>query len=245
MAPPDANADFATTRWTLIASARDESSPQARAALDALCRAYWYPLYAFVRRQGHPADRAEDLTQDFFARFVEKDVLGKADRARGKFRSFLLASCKNFLANQADRERAEKRGGRVRHVPLDAGAAESRFFTEPADALTPERLFERCWALALLEQVMSRLRQEYETAGKGVLFDRLKAYLTSEGGTATYAELAERLGRGEGTIKSDVFRLRKRYGELLRDEIARTLDDPAEVEDEIRGLMAALASRET
>jgi RNA polymerase sigma-70 factor (ECF subfamily) len=235
---------FATTRWSLVAAARDRSLPGARHALAELCRAYWYPVYAYVRRRGHDHDRAQDLTQEFFARLLETDGLAGVDPDKGSFRSYLLAACQHFLANQHDRECAQKRGGDRSFVPLDFDAAAGRWGREPAHAETPERLFERGWALALLEQVLGRLRSEYELAGRGPLFDLLKGRLTGTAATA-HAVVAADLGLSEGAVKVAVHRLRKRYGELLRDEIAQTLGDPALVEDEIRALFAALAPEKT
>jgi RNA polymerase sigma-70 factor (ECF subfamily) len=241
MSPSDASpARFATTHWSLIVAARDGEAAQAEAALADLCRAYWYPLYAFIRHQGHPADRAQDLTQEFFARLLEKDFLGAVDQEKGKFRSFLLAACKHFLANEHDRERALKRGGGRQSVSIDFRDADGRYAHEPAHGETPERLFERRWALALLEQVLARLRGEYEAAGKRRLFGALKSRLTGDAGGARHARTAGELGLSEGAVKVAVHRLRQRYRELLREEIAQTLDDPAQVEEEIRALFAAL-----
>jgi RNA polymerase sigma-70 factor (ECF subfamily) len=231
---------FLTTRWSLVAAARDADSPEARTALAELCEAYWYPLYAFVRRQGHSMEDAHDLTQEFFARLLEKDYLGEADRQKGKFRSFLLACCKHFLANEHDRAKALKRGGGVAIRSLDCGAAESRYSREPAHDLTPERLFERRWALVLLQNVFTRLRQEHEQAGKLKLFEQLKPFLAGDGPALRYAQAGQALGLTTGAVKVAVHRLRHRYRELVYEEIARTVDDPALVEAEIRDLFAAL-----
>ncbi len=233
---------FATTRWSLVVAARDRTAPAARQALAELCRLYWYPLYAFIRRQGHPHDRTQDLTQEFFARLLEKDGLASVDRARGRFRSFLLAACRHFLANQGDRERAQKRGGGRRLVSIDFHGAEEQYGCEPAHAETAEKLFERRWALALLEQVLARLRNEYEGAGRGRLFEGLKDRLTGDARGMSHARVAAQLGLSEGAVKVAVHRLRRRYRDLLREEIAQTLDDPGQVEDEIRALFAALSS---
>jgi RNA polymerase sigma-70 factor (ECF subfamily) len=237
-APPPGG--FATTRWSLVRAAADPSAPESRAALAALCGVYWYPLYAFVRRQGHDADRALDLTQEFFARLLERDDLAAVDRSKGRFRSFLLAACTHFLCNEHDRAHARKRGGGRAPLPINAALAEGRYGREPSHNETPELLFERRWALALLDQVLARLRQEYVAVGKGRLFEQLKGHLTGAGEGLPHARAAAELGLSEGAVKVAVHRLRKRYGELLRDEIAQTLDDPAEVEDEIRALFAAL-----
>jgi RNA polymerase sigma-70 factor (ECF subfamily) len=232
---------FATTHWSLVLSARAADTPSAREALAELCRVYWYPLYAYVRRRGHDHDRAQDLTQEFFARLLEKNGLASVDKGRGRFRSFLLAACQHFLANQHDHDNAQKRGGGRHFVPLDLHDAARRYDREPSHEQTPERLFERRWVLALLEQVLARLRGEYEAAGKAALFDRLKGHLSGDAGGPPHAQTAAELQLSEGAVKVAVHRLRKRYRELLRAEIAQTLDDPSEVEDEIRQLFAALA----
>jgi RNA polymerase sigma-70 factor (ECF subfamily) len=233
---------FHTTHWSLIAAARSGGSPQAQAALAALCETYWYPLYAFIRRQGHSMEDARDLTQEFFARLLEKDYLGSVDQEKGKFRSFLLACCKHFLANERDKSRAQKRGGGREPLSFDADAAESRYTAEPSHNLTAEKLFERRWALVLLQNVLARLRVEQERAGKGPHFDQLKVFLAGERGAQRYAQVAEALGTTVGALKVAVHRLRGRYRELLGEEIARTVNDPADVETEIRNLFAALSS---
>jgi RNA polymerase sigma-70 factor (ECF subfamily) len=242
-APPSdrqpAAARFATTRWALVRAARDASAPEGREALASLCAIYWYPLYAFIRRQGHDAEQAQDLTQELFARLLEKDGLASVDQSKGRFRLFLLAACRHLLSNERDRARARKRGGGRPTLSIDAAAGEERYGREPAHGETPERLFERRWALALLGQVLARLRDEHEAAGKGPLFEGLKGHLAGEG-EGTYAEAAARLGLSEGAVKVAVHRLRQRYRELLREEIAHTVAGPAEVEDEVRALFAAL-----
>ena len=229
---------FATTRWSLIAAARPGAT-DAREALAALCQAYWGPLYAYIRRQGHPHERAQDLTQDFFADLLARDDLADVGPERGRFRTFLLVACRNFLSNQHDREQALKRGGGRRVLSLDFADAERRYATEPAHEQTAERLFERRWALALLEQVLSRLRLEYVNADKGDLFDRLKESIVG-GAAESHAQAAAALGMREGAVRVAAHRLRGRYRELLREEIARTVDD-GDVEDEVRALFAALA----
>jgi RNA polymerase sigma factor (sigma-70 family) len=231
---------FATTHWSLVLAARDRAEAGSDDALASLCTLYWYPLYAYVRRRGHGPDDAHDLTQEFFTRLLEKDWLAAVDREKGKFRSFLLASCNHFLANERDRVRAKKRGGGRPVLSLEATDAEGRYRTEPADDLTPEKLFERRWALALLQQVMTRLREEFENRGKGELFDRLRGFLVGEKGTG-YRQAAEALGLSEGAVKVAVHRLRQRYRELLHEEIGRTVGTPDEIEGEIRALFAALA----
>jgi RNA polymerase sigma-70 factor (ECF subfamily) len=233
---------FRTTRWSVVLAARDGPSPEARQALRDLCEAYWYPLYAFIRRQGHPAEEARDLTQEFFLRLLEKDFLALVDQSRGKFRSFLMAACKHFLANERDRARAQKRGGGREVLSLDAQAGESRYIAEPTHDLTAERLFERRWALLLLHRVLERLRDEWRRAGKGEQFETLKAFLTGEKPAGQYAEAAAALGATPGAVRVAAHRLRRRYRELLREEIARTVNDPGEVEAEIRDLIAALGT---
>jgi RNA polymerase sigma-70 factor (ECF subfamily) len=229
----------------MIVAARDGEAAQAQTALADLCRAYWYPLYAHIRHLGHSADQAQDLTQEFFARLLEKDFLGAVDREKGKFRSFLLAACRHFLANEHDRERARKRGGGRQALSIDFHDADGRYLLEPAHGETPERLFERRWALALLEQVLTRLRHEYETAGKGRLFGVLKSRLTGDVRGTPYSRVAVELGLSEGAVKVAVHRLRQRYRELLREEIGQTLDDATQVEEEIRALFAALGSEKS
>jgi RNA polymerase sigma-70 factor (ECF subfamily) len=232
---------FATTHWSLILAARDRAEPGAEDALGSLCGEYWYPLYAYIRRRGHNPDDAHDLTQEFFARLLEKDVLADVDRGKGKFRSFLLATCNHFLANEYDRAHAMKRGGGRRMFSLDAADAEGRYRAEPADSLTPEKLFERRWALALLQRVMARLRDEFEAKAKEKVFEQLRGFLVGDKGSG-YRAAAEALGLSEGAVKVAVHRLRQRYRELLHEEIGRTVGGPDEVADEVRALFAALGS---
>jgi len=233
-------ARFATTSWTVVAAAQDPDSPLARDALAALCDSYWYPLYAYIRRQGHAPDEAEDLTQEFFARLLEKDFLAAVDRGRGKFRSFLLAACSHFLANERDRARTWKRGGRCHTVSLDFRSAEARYSQEPSHQLTPDKLFARRWGLTLLDQVVTRLREDWAAKGKGAMFDRLRVCLLGEKEVIAHARLADQLGMTEGAVRVAVHRLRQQFRDLLREEIARTVDDPAHIDDEIRDLFAAL-----
>ncbi len=236
---PD-SAGFAATRWTVVLAAADQrDAPAAADALAELCRTYWYPLYAFIRRRGYESHAAEDLTQEFFARLLDKRLLAGADREKGKFRAFLLAAVKNFLANEWDRSRAQKRGGGRAVVAWDALSAEARYQLEPAHELTPERLFERRWALGLLDQVLARLQDEFDEGGKARLFDALKGTLAG-GMIETYAAIADRLGISEVAVKVAVHRLRRRYRELLRAEIAHTVADPAEIDEEIRHLLNCL-----
>ena len=233
---------FVTTHWSLVVSAGRNDTPHAREALEKLCRSYWFPIYAFVRRQGHGPHDAQDLTQEFFARLLEKKQLAGADPARGRFRSFLLASLKHFLANEWDKANAQKRGGGQVLIPIDAATAETSCGFEPADNLTADIIFERRWALTLLEHVLGRLRAEYVRDGKENLFEQLKPTLTEASRTVAYAEIATRLGTTEGAVKVAVHRLRQRYREVLRAEIADTVANPGEVDDEIRNLFTALAN---
>jgi RNA polymerase sigma-70 factor (ECF subfamily) len=233
---------FGTTHWSLILAARDRATPQADDALAELCAAYWYPLYAFIRRRGHDPDRAADLTQGFFARFLEKDYLSSVDPSKGRFRAFLLAACKHFLANAHDQEVALKRGGGRRSVSIDQREAEGRYLCEPAHDLTPERLFERRWALTLLDQALDQVGREFHRGGKGVLYDRLKVVLTGAASAAPYAWIGAELGMTEDAVKKAAQRLRRRYREVLRGLVAETVDEPGQVDDEIRTLFAILAS---
>lgn len=233
---------FATTHWSVVLTAQRSDSTHAHAALSSLCQTYWYPLYAFVRRQGYGAHDAQDLTQEFFARLLAKNYLAVVTREKGKFRSFLLAALKHFLANEWNRAQAAKRGGGREVISLNDTEAESRYRLEPADNTTAEKIFERRWATTLLDQVLNRLRGEYARAEKADLYEHLKGCLTVESQSAPYAELATRLNTSEGAIKVAVHRLRARYRELLRTEIAQTVSSEAEVEDELRYLFAALGS---
>jgi RNA polymerase sigma-70 factor (ECF subfamily) len=231
---------FATTRWSQVIAAGSGQTEDARVALARLCELYWYPLYAFVRRWGYDADQAQDLTQEFFARLLEKHYLRAADPARGKFRSFLLASLKHFLSNERDRVGAIKRGGRTTVLPLEFENAEGRYNLEPPDEETPETVYERRWALTLLGRTRVRLRAEFEASGKGALFARLEGHLTGDQEALPYAELGAALGMSEGAVKVAMHRLRRRFGALLRAEIAETVSEPAQVDDEIRELFRAV-----
>ena len=238
--PPVAG-NFMPTHWSVVVAAGRNDSTHARVALEKLCRTYWPPIYAFVRRQGHNPHDAQDLTQEFFARLLEKNYLAEVDRSKGRFRSFLLASLKHFLANEWDKSQAQKRGGGQILIPIDAATAETTCGFQPADGLTAEKIYERRWALTLLDQVLRRLRADYVHDGKEKLFDQLKPTLTEASRTVAYAEMATRLATTEGAVKVAVHRLRQRYRELLRAEIAETVATAGEVEDEIRNLFAALA----
>lgn len=239
---PQRRRAFETTRWSLVLAAAGRVTPEADRALAALCATYWYPLYAFVRRRGHDPERAADLTQGFFVRLLEKNDFQSLDPARGRFRAFLLAACKHFLANERDWATAQKRGGGCFPVPIDRRDAEGRYLAEPAHNLTPERLFDRRWAILLLDQSLDQLGREYEQAGKGARFERLKCVLTGCEPAGTYAETGEALGMTEAAVKKAAQRLRDRYREILRERIAETVDDPGQVDDEIRALFGVLAS---
>jgi DNA-directed RNA polymerase specialized sigma24 family protein len=237
---PASSEGFQTTRWSLIFAARDGESTEAEVALAALCGAYWFPLYAFVRRKGYDAETAQDLVQGFFARLLEKGDLVSVDRAKGRFRSFLMAACSHYLANQRDHERAKKRGGGRAVVSIDRMTAEGRYGCEPAHQLTAERLFEKQWALTLLDRVIERLEAEMTASGKSAQFAALKPALLGAAERAPFARIAEELGLSEDAARAAAHRLRRRYRALLRDEVARTVDDPALVEEEIAALFSAL-----
>jgi RNA polymerase sigma-70 factor (ECF subfamily) len=232
---------FPTTRWTLVVAAGDPQRKEARSALVSLCENYWYPLYAYLRRRGYPADQAEDLTQEFFIRLLEGRYLDRADPEKGRFRSFILTSLKFFVADEEDRQRARKRGGGAL-VPLEFSSGEERYQREPAHDETPERIFERRWALSMLDRVVERLRNEFVHHGHAEHFERLKVFLLGQS-DAPYAALAREMNTSEGALKVAVHRLRKRYRELFRQEIADTVADPAEVESELRFLAAVLARK--
>jgi RNA polymerase sigma-70 factor (ECF subfamily) len=233
---------FVTTRWTVVLTAGRKSSPDSDRALAELCQTYWYPLYAFVRRRGHSKEEAEDQVQAFFERFLARNYLGGLASERGRFRAFLLASLKHFLANEWDKANRLKRGGHIEHLSLDWQDADDRYHLEPPDLASPDRLFDREWALALLARVVDRLAGECARDGKAELFARAKTFLTLGSAAIPYATAARELGVDEGALRVAVHRLRKRYRELLRDEIAQTLTDPAAVEEELKSLRAALSS---
>jgi RNA polymerase sigma-70 factor (ECF subfamily) len=236
----NAKGQFAATRWSVVlAAAKDRSGTHTRRALEELIQAYWFPVYAYIRRQGQGPQQAEDLTQEFFTRLLEKKHLASVDQSKGRFRSFLLTAVKRFLVNQWDKSQAQKRGGGKRFIALDALAAEARYSVEPVDELTPERLFDRRWALAVLDQVLNRLRQEYTDRGKANLFESLQSSL-ADGPDGGYARIAREMGMSEGAVKVAAHRLRRRYRQLLREEIAQTMAGPEEIEAEIRHLMECL-----
>ena len=239
--PKSPGACFVSTRWTIVLSAGDPHSPHAATALEALCRAYWYPLYAYVRRRGYSTADAQDLTQEFFVQLLEHNWVAYADRHKGRFRSFLLVAMKRFLANEWDKANTLKRGGGVRLIPLQMDNAESRYAQEPADTATPEQAFEKQWALALLDSVLIQLRENYVQDGKAKLFDTLKPCLIGDRAQQPYAVLAVNLGMTEGAVKTAVCRLRERYREHLKVEIAHTVASPAEVDEELRHLFRVLA----
>jgi RNA polymerase sigma-70 factor (ECF subfamily) len=231
---------FESTEWSVVLAARDGEGSAARAAMNGLCAAYWQPLYAFARRSGHSPEDAADMVQAYFERFLEKDFLHDVRPEAGRFRSFLLASMRHFLANEWDRRKARKRAGDLAALSLDFLAAESRFAAEPRDARrTPEQEYERRWALATLARALESLERDETEAGHTARFAELKAFLT-EDGDAPYREIAERLGQTEGAVKVAVHRLRRRFGDTLRRTIAETVADPAEVDDELKHLLRAL-----
>ncbi len=231
---------FRTTNWSLVLEAARKDTPQGREALARLCETYWYPLYAFIRRQGYDVDEARDLTQGFFVRLLEKNYLKDVKPEAGRFRSFLLTSLKHFLANEWDKDHALKRGGDTVPISLDTGMAESRYRREPSDELTPEKLFERRWAMMVLELVLARLNDELSKAGKAEQFDQLGTYLTGDSPRVPYKQAAESLGTSEGAVKVEVHRMRRRFGELLHEEIAQTVTSPDHVKGEIRHLLSGI-----
>jgi RNA polymerase sigma-70 factor (ECF subfamily) len=238
----DHPADFPTTRWSRITRAADPAGPEARAALAELCAAYWYPIYALIRRRGHNPDAALDLTQDYFARLLEKGTLAAANPDKGRFRAFLRTDCSFFLSDRGDRDRALRRGGGRAVLSIDARDAEGRYLVEPADDLTAERLFDRAWALTLLARALDRLAAAEAAAGRGPLFERLQGTLGGGASTIAHGEVARALGLSPEAVHQAASRLRKHYRAALHDEIAATLDDPkdAAVEAEIRDLFEAL-----
>lgn len=235
---------FATTHWTMVLHAAQESSPEASAALAQVCQGYWYPLYAFVRRQGFDPHTAQDLTQEFFAKLIEKNYLAGADRQRGRFRWFLITAFKCFLANEYDRAHAQKRGGGERPLSLDQMTAEDRYANEPADLTSADHLYDRRWALDLLARARTRLQEEYAATGKAERYELLSGFLPGEQPGASQAELGERLGLTENAVKQEVHRMKKRLGERIREEVAQTVAHPDDAEDELRHLID-IASRQT
>ena len=234
-------AQFTTTHWSVVMAAQAGNSWQADQALARLCADYWYPLYAFVRRRGLSPHDAEDLTQEFFHRLLDRNYLTAVDYRKGRFRTFLLMALERFMANEWRRARTHKRGGQIKFISLDEQAAEQRYALEPATWLSPEKIYEQNCALALLGRVLVKLRNEFESVGKLGKFERLKLFLTADGEASTYAELAANLQMTEGALKMAVTRLRARYGELLREEIASTLAKSEDVEDELHALISSLS----
>jgi len=232
---------FPATQWTVVLAAGGTPSPEAAAALERLCGWYWYPLYAFVRKSGYGPTDAEDLTQEFFARLIEHNWVAHADQHKGRFRSFLLMAMKRFLAKEWDKARTLKRGGQVRFVALQLDTAETRYVRQPADAATPEQVFEKQWALALLELALKRLREDYARDHRDVLFQVLEPCLIGNREALPYAVLAAELGMTEGAVRVAVCRLRERYRVCLKEEIAHTVICPEEVDEEIRHLFRVLA----
>ncbi len=233
---------FATTHWSVVLAAADPNEPRAAAALEELCRGYWYPLYAYVRRCGYNHQDAQDLTQGYFLQLLEHKYVARANPNRGRFRSFLLAGMNHYLSDQHDRATAKKRGGGQVTLSADADAAAARYRLEPVDDQSPDKLFERRWASTLLERVLARLEQDFREAGKVELFQRLRLFLVAGRSEETYAETAVRLGMTTEAVKKAVHRLRQRYYKLFREEIAQTVADRAEIEDEMRHLCAVIGS---
>jgi RNA polymerase sigma factor (sigma-70 family) len=232
---------FLTTHWSVVSLALESDSPEGVAALEELCRSYWFPLYAYVRRQGRSPHDAQDLTQMFFAQLLEKNYLRAADRNKGRFRTFLLVALKRFLFNEWDRANAQKRGGCVTMVPLDVADAESRFVEEPGFAESADRDYERRWAMTLLERAISELRAEYERLDRIAEFERLKQYLTAERGTIHYAPVATSLGLTEAGARTAVHRIRKRFREVFRAAVSATVSTPEEIDNELSHVVRALS----
>jgi RNA polymerase sigma-70 factor (ECF subfamily) len=231
---------FPDTQWSMVLRAGGPSTPKAQHALDTLCTAYWYPIYAFIRRKGKDPTEALDLTQEYFQRLLEKGTLAAAAPGKGRFRAFLVADCSHFLIDEFRHNSARVRNPGTPLLSIDARSAEGRYLNEPAHALTPERFFERNWARTLLERVLERLQQEYERDGKSVRFDQLKLVLTEPSRSIPHAEIARRLRTTEAAVATAVHRLRQRFRAILNEEIAETVSDPADIDDEIRALFEAL-----
>lgn len=241
--PPDAGKrHFATTQWSVVLAAGDVDRQDSRIALTQLCANYWYPLYTFVRCRVNDVDEAQDLTQAFFAHLLERRAIARADRNRGRFRAFLLTALKNFLTNEWEKARADKRGGGMTELSLDFDVGESRYQIEPFHTLTAERLYERRWVLTLLDQVLERLRLEFIEVGKGKDFEQFKGALTGQATADDYEQAAAAMGITPDAAKQAAYRMRKRYRQIFRQEVARTVADEAEVDDEIGRLLSILAS---
>ncbi len=235
---PKGDARFATTHWTMVLEAKDRESADASKALEELCAAYWYPLYAFARKSGIDADEAKDLTQQFFQQLLEKQFLDSVHPSKGKFRSFLLVTFKNLIKSEWRRAHAQKRGGGQQILSIDEQDPEGRYRCEPEDDTTPDQLYERHWAQTLVARAIARLKEEWESQGKP--FEKLKVYLLGQKGTIPFAEMATDLGTTENALKATVHRMRRRYGEIFRSEVALTVEDPTEVDAELRHLLGAL-----
>jgi len=231
-------ARVATTQWSQVLAARDSTDTEARAALENLCQTYWQPLYAYIRHQGHGPDEARDLTQGFFAEFLAKDLLAEVDPDKGRFRSYLLGTLRHFLSHERDRDRALKRGGGTTTLSLDVEAGEKRYAMQPTEAMTPVDVFEHRWAMTVLDRAIDRLGKSSREADNWPQFQKLKQYLTSANPQVSYGEAAEDLGMSEGAIRTAVHRLRKRYGQALKAEIAETVANPADTDEEVRHLLA-------
>jgi len=238
---PAAAAVFSTTHWSVVLNAGNAANPAADQAMERLCQTYWYPLYCYVRKRGRRPEEAEDLTQEFFARLLAKNYLRALDRQKGKFRWFLLAAIEHFLANEWHRDQCQKRGGGRRLISLDDHDGERRYELEPADTMAPDRIFERRWAAALLDQAMQRLRGEFAGSGKSETFEVLSPFLSEGRSELTHAQAGAKLGMTEGAVNVAVHRLRKRYGELVREEVAHTVSSPDQIDEELRCLLASLS----
>jgi RNA polymerase sigma factor (sigma-70 family) len=232
---------FATTHWSVVLTAGHDSAPGAREALESLCRAYWYPLYSYIRRRGYTAEDAQDLTQEFFTQLLKKNYPGQADPAKGKFRSFLLLRLNHFLADEYDRATTQKHGGGQVFMSLDGESPEDRYCLEPADELSPEKIFEQRWAQTILDQAIARLQAEFVADGKAEIYEVLKAFQPGEQHPLSYADAAARLVVSESAVKSMIHRLRQRHRELVREEIAHTVSTAAEVDEELRHLIAVIS----
>jgi RNA polymerase sigma factor (sigma-70 family) len=238
--PIKGGTQFATTHWSVVVAAVEQASPQASDALEKLCHTYWYPLYAFVRRQGNNADVAQDLTQEFFRRLIEKNYLAGVKQEKGKFRTFLLAAMKHFLANERVRDRRIKRGGGRTIISLDDEQAEQRYLLDPETDLSPEKIYEQRWATTIMEKAIASLRENWVQAGKSSQFEALKKFLSTNPSDGDYRAIAQQLNLSPGAVSAAVHRLRRGYGEHVRAEIAQTVTQPADIDDELRYLYSVL-----
>jgi RNA polymerase sigma-70 factor (ECF subfamily) len=238
----DPTGTFATTHWSVVLNARSEDSSQALVAIEKLARAYWYPLYAYIRRKGHDAHTAEDLTQEFFARVISRNFFARVDRTKGRFRSWLLGAMNHFLAHEWEKARAQKRGGGATLIPLDEAQANERYERHLAVETAPEKFFDQQWALTMLERAATRLRATYLAEGRPEMYDRLKPFVSAGSPAPSYAEAALQLSLTESALKSAVHRLRQRFHEFVREEVAQTVCTPSDLDDELRYLLAAIRS---